>query len=88
MNQLISGYNAGKQKDPVNWNPECEHAFLMLKDLCSRMPVLAYADYSRPFQLHTDASKIGLGAVLYQDDDSGKRRVVAFASHSLSHSVN
>ena len=49
------------------------------------MTVLAYVDYSQPFQLHADAIEIGLGAVLYQDDDDGKRRVVVFASHSLSH---
>ena len=86
MHQLISDENAGKKKDPINWNPECEHSFLKLKELFSWMPVLAYVDYFQPFQLHTDASKIGLGAVLYQDDDDGKRRVVVFASHSLSHS--
>ena len=52
----------------------------------NQTPVLAYADYSQPFQLHTDASKRGLGAVLYQDDDDGERRVVASVSHSSSHS--
>ena len=84
MNPLICGENAGRKKDLVNWNSESEQAFLKLKDLCSGMPVLAYANYSRSFQMHTDVSKIGLGAVLYQDDNNSKRRVVAFASHSLS----
>ena len=51
-----------------------------------KTPVLAYANYSQPFQLHTDASEIGLDAVLFQDDEDGKRRVVAFASLSLFHS--
>ena len=50
------------------------------------MPVLAYANYYWPFQLQTDASEIGLSAVLYHNNDDGKRRVIAFSSHSMSHS--
>ena len=45
-------------------------------------PIPAYADYSLPFKLHTDASGTGLVAVLYQEQD-GKERVISFASRSL-----
>ena len=47
-----------------------------------RSPVLAYADYSKPFKLHTDASCTGLGAVPYQNQE-GMNRVLAYASRSL-----
>ena len=67
-----------------HWNPECQSAFERLKDLCTRTPILAYADSRKPFQLHTDASDLGLGAVLYQIDDNGHQRVIAYASCSLS----
>ena len=52
--------------------------------LCSDTPVLAYADYTKPFKLNTDASEVGLGAVLYQVWEDGTERVIAYASHALS----
>ena len=48
------------------------------------MPILAYADYKKPFQLQTDASDLGLGAVLYQVNDNKHQRVITYASHCLS----
>ena len=55
---------------------------LNFKAKLSELPVLAIADYSLTFKLHTDASSQGLEAVLYQLKD-GKDRVVAYASHGL-----
>ena len=84
LNVLISGNNANRKKSLVKWNPECKQAFDQLKDLCTRTPILAYANYKKPFQLQMDASDLGLGAVLYQNDSLGHQRVIAYASHSLS----
>ena len=44
---------------------------------------MAFADFTRPFKLHTDASAIGLGAVLYQEQ-GGKDQVIGYASRALS----
>ena len=46
--------------------------------------MLAYADFRKPFRLNTDASKLGLGSVLYQQQEDDTFRVIAYASRSLS----
>ena len=70
----------------MEWNEDCEIAFLLLKRLCTEAPVLAYANHTRPFKVHTDASEGGLGAILYQTQDDGTDKVIAYASHSLKKS--
>jgi hypothetical protein len=67
------------------WGPEQETAFEKLKNCLSSPPILGFADYNRPFELHTDASGCGLGAVLYQRQD-GIKRVLCYASRGLSKS--
>ena len=83
---LISGDNANKKKQVIKWNEVCEESFQRLKQLCSSTPILAYADYSKPFKLQMDACNLGLGAVLYQTSKDGLDRVIAYASRNLSKS--
>ena len=64
LNALVSGDNANRKKALVDWTDECQVAFEKLKDMCTSTPILAYANYKRPFQLQTDASDLGLGAVI------------------------
>jgi len=59
------------------WGPSQQEAF---EKLCT-MPVLGYLDFSQPFILTTDASKIGVEAVLSQMQD-GVERPLAYASRS------
>ena len=84
LNKLISGENAKKKHSKVDWTDECQTAFKLLKETCTNTPVLAYANYKKPFHLNTDASERGLGAVLYQQQDDGTFRVIAYASRTLS----
>lgn len=65
-----------------NWVEACENAFQSLKVALTSAPVLAYADFRKPFVLEIDASFQGLGAVLSQEL-KGKCRPVAFASRGL-----
>ena len=85
LHNLLLGENARK-KVMVLLDPDCEQLFLELKDRCSKMPILTYVNYKKPFKIHTDASELGLDAVLYQDQDDGTMRVIAYASRTLSKS--
>lgn len=67
---------------PSMYTEECERSFTELKRRLTSTPVLAFADFTKPFILETDASHQGLGAVLSQEKE-GKLRPVAYASRSL-----
>ena len=69
--KLIFGENAARKQSLITWDLECQEAFDKLKELCTTTPILAYANFGKPFKLHTDASVLGLGAVLYQVQEKG-----------------
>ena len=48
------------------------------------VPLLAYPNFDKDFTLETDASKLGLGAILSQYQDDQKLHPVAYASQSVS----
>ena len=81
--RLITGENIKKKTNEIEWTEKCEEAFHKLKEICSDTPILAYADYTKCFKVHTYTSEQGLGAVLYQDQDDGTTRVITYASRNL-----
>ena len=72
--QNLEGTPSHKKKFRVHWGPEQQEAFETLQRVCTESPILAYADFKAPFILHTDASRDGLGAVLYQVQE-GKQSI-------------
>ena len=50
---------------------------------CFTVPVLAFADFKKPFLLETNASIEGLGAVLSQKQDDSRYHPIAYASRGL-----
>ncbi|KAL5006251.1 hypothetical protein ScPMuIL_015057, partial [Solemya velum] len=88
LNDLLKGSNGNKKKRKYTdfvWGHEQQTAFEELKKKLVSAPVLGYADYTLPFELHVDASTSGLGSVLYQRQN-GTMRVIAYASRGLSNS--
>ena len=74
-----------KSRKTKEWKREQGHedTFNELKKILTSPPILAYPEFQKPVELHTDASGKGLGAVLYQTQD-GQKKVIAYASRSLS----
>ena len=64
------------------WNEKAEIAFQTLKEKLMSSPILAYPNENDPFILDCDASGIGLGAVLSQNQE-GHERVISYFSKTL-----
>jgi hypothetical protein len=49
------------------WRPEHDVAFQTLKQALCQAPVLALPNFQKPFCIETDASDLGIGAILMQE---------------------
>lgn len=72
------------KKSTFSWQAPQENAFRVLKSAISSAPVLAYPQWDREFVLTTDASEIGVGAVLEQMDENSQLRPLHFLSHAFT----
>lgn len=77
--QLKRKQSGAPSNQPIVWTEKHQHLLEKLLDHLVGPPILAFPDFNKPFVLHTDASNLGLGAVLYQEQE-GKLRVIAYAS--------
>ena len=57
-------YALTRKNSSFVWTSSCQAAFEKLKELLTTPPVLAFPNFELPFILETDASGVGLGAVL------------------------
>jgi hypothetical protein len=58
----------GTKKVPWHWNEVHQRPFNHLKATIAREVVLAYPDYSKVFEIYTDALSKQLGAVITQEN--------------------
>ena len=65
-----------------NWTFEQDEAFKKLKEAVAKAPVLKYVDSKMETTLQCDASELGLGATLMQND-----QLIAYASRALTKSM-
>ena len=69
----------GTKKQPWHWNESHQAAFDAVKATIVKDVMLAYPDYTKVFEVYTDASDTQLGAVITQGN-----RPIAFFSRKLS----
>ncbi len=69
----------GTKEAPWHWDEVHQRVFDHVKATIARGVVLAYPDYSKVFEIYTDASSKQLGAVITQEN-----RPIAFFSQKLS----
>ena len=72
-----------KSSVKFDWTFVCQSAFESVKALLISSTVLAAPQLNRPFKLHVDASQVGAGAVLLQEDEQGVDLPVSFFSRKF-----
>jgi len=79
---LTDATRKGSPKE-IPLNEARDQAFQELKKRISSPPILRLPDVNQPFILQIDASHLGVGAVVLQEDTAGEKRPIAFASRKL-----
>ena len=74
--------SAVSSRKSIDWKSEHQMALDKLIDFATSPPILAYPDFTKPFLLYTDASGLGLGCILYQEQE-GKTHVIGYGSRTL-----
>jgi hypothetical protein len=73
-----------KKDKKFEWTEKCEQSFQELKKRLVTTPILTMPDITKSFDVYCDASKLGLGSVLMQDN-----KVIAYLSRQLCpHELN
>jgi RNase H-like domain found in reverse transcriptase len=62
-----------------DWTEQCQKAFEDMKKLIAKETLLTYPNFNKKFEIHTDASKVQLGACI-----SREGRPVAFNCRNLN----
>lgn len=66
------------KKNSFGWTPAAQEAFEALNLAVTQAPILALPNFSQPFLIECDASGVGIGVVLMQEN-----RPIAFLSQAL-----
>jgi hypothetical protein len=74
----LTEVSSGPKNTKLTWTDDLKKAFHEFKQMVARETLLNYPDWSKPFDIHTDASDRQLGAVISQNG-----KPIAFFSHQL-----
>ena len=66
------------------WTDNCQKSFEKLKAILKSAPVLLAPNFDKEFKLAVDASDVGAGSVLLQEDDNGVDHPVCYYSKKFN----
>ena len=69
----------------MDWTEDFATALTASKQTLCSASVLSPPDYSHPFIQQTDASGLGIGAVLAQEADNGEEHTIDYYSRKMQH---
>ena len=81
LNDLLKDYDKRRR---LVWTDETKQAFDDMKTAIHECPALFFMDETLAVYLHTDASKYGIGAYLFQMTPDGRELPIAFISKTLT----
>lgn len=76
------------QPNRISWRKETKEAFEDLRAALCEEPVLVSPNFAKKFVLQTDASEVGIGAVLSQIQDEVEHPVMYLSRKLMKHEKN
>lgn len=68
------------------WDNAQQNAFINIKNIITNLPALAIFDPNKQTTISADSSSYGIGACLFQRQENGENRPVAYVSRTLTDS--
>ena len=76
--------NILRKRNKFIWSERCQQSFDKLKAVLISVPVLSALNFNCCFKLVVDASDIGAGSVLLQEDENGVDHPVCYFSKKFN----
>lgn len=77
-------HNLLRKGQVFNWTKACQESFDEMKQILCSQPILTIYDPKLPIHIYTDASILGVGAVLKQLQENMEEKPVAYFSKKLN----
>ena len=76
--------NLKRQDTPFEWTQACEDSFNQLKSDIEDAISLSVPNFDLDLEIHTDASNVGVGAMMCQTSENDQKSILAFTSKTLN----
>ena len=83
LNEHLAGEGDSRKSEWVSLSEDDLKAFEALKQACMAAPILAFADYTKPFLLEADTSKDGLGQCCHRNKHTDGTTLLPMAARAI-----